>query len=399
MDFKDQINKLITPAFINEIVSIRRQLHKHPELSFGEHQTSEFIRNLLDKWGIPYRHPYVKTGLVAEIKGKGPGRCVAVRADMDALPIQENSGLDFQSENNGIMHACGHDIHMASMLGAIHILNQLKDHLKGELLFVFQPGEEKLPGGASLMLKEGIFDKRKPDAIIAQHVLPEMEAGHVGFRAGRYMASSDEIYISVNGVGGHGALPQKISDPVLMASHILISLQQEINRKSPSGVPTVLSFGKVTANGAVNVIPDKVMLEGTFRTMDEHWRKQAHALIEKIADGIARSMGGNCDLEIRHGYPVLKNDERITRFAKEKAIDFLGAEVVEDMDIRMTAEDFGWFTQAIPGMMYRLGVKKPDQEQVFNLHTPTFSADESALETGVALMAYLSVELLQNESS
>ena len=399
MDFKDQINKLITPVFINEIVSIRRQLHKHPELSFGEHQTSEFIRNLLDKWGIPYRHPYVKTGLVAEIKGKGPGRCVAMRADMDALPIQENSGLDFQSENNGIMHACGHDIHMASMLGAIHILNQLKDHLKGELLFVFQPGEEKLPGGASLMLKEGIFEKRKPDAIIAQHVLPEMEAGHVGFRAGRYMASSDEIYISVNGVGGHGALPQKISDPVLMASHILISLQQEINRKSPSGVPTVLSFGKVTANGAVNVIPDKVMLEGTFRTMDEHWRKQAHALIEKIADGIARSMGGNCDLEIRHGYPVLKNDERITRFAKEKAIDFLGAEVVEDMDIRMTAEDFGWFTQAIPGMMYRLGVKKPDQEQVFNLHTPTFSADESALETGVALMAYLSVELLQNESS
>jgi len=398
MNFKDQINKLITPAFINEIVSIRRQLHKHPELSFGEHQTSEFIRNLLDKWGIPYRHPYVETGLVAEIKGKGPGRCVAVRADMDALPIQENSGLDFQSENNGIMHACGHDIHMASMLGAILVLNQLKAHFKGELLFVFQPGEEKLPGGASLMLKEGIFEKRRPDAIIAQHVLPEMEAGHVGFRAGRYMASSDEIYISVNGVGGHGALPQKISDPILMASHILISLQQEINRKSPSGVPTVLSFGKVTANGAVNVIPDKVMLEGTFRTMDEVWRKQAHGLIEQIADGIARSMGGNCEVEIRHGYPVLQNDEKITRFAKEKAIDFLGAQEVEDMDIRMTAEDFGWFTQAIPGMMYRLGVKKPGQEKVFNLHTPTFNADESALETGVALMAFLSVELLQNES-
>lgn len=397
MDIKAKIAGLITPGFKEEITAIRRHLHRHPELSFKEHQTSAYIRKLLDGWGISYRYPVVETGIVARIKGKAPGRCVAVRADMDALPIHENSGLDYQSRNEGIMHACGHDIHMSSMLGAIRLLDSLKAHFNGELLFVFQPGEEKLPGGASLMLKEGIFREKIPDAMIAQHVLPEMEAGHVGFRPGLYMASSDEIYITVKGVGGHGALPEKISDPVLMASHILISLQQEINRKSPSGIPTVLSFGKVVADGAVNVIPDQVQLEGTFRTMDEPWREQAHKLIEQIARGIAGSMGGSCEIEIRHGYPVLHNDELITAFAKKKAVDFLGTENVEDMNIRMTAEDFAWFTQAVPGMMYRLGVREPGQEKIFNLHTPGFRADESALETGIGLMAYLSVELLQKD--
>ncbi len=395
MDFKKKISELIKPAFIDEIISIRRHLHRNPELSFNEHLTSAFIRKQLDNWDIPYRYPLVDTGIVASVKGKGPGSCVAVRADMDALPIIENSKVEFQSQNQGVMHACGHDLHMASMLGAIRIVDQLKGLFKGELLFIFQPGEEKLPGGARLMLEEGIFREKQPDAIIAQHVLPEMEAGHVGFRAGKYMASSDEIYITVNGRGGHGALPQNINDPVLMASHILISLQQEINRKSPSGTPTVLSFGKVVANGAVNVIPDHVNLEGTFRTMDEVWRKKAHGLIEQIADGIARSMGGSCQVEIRHGYPVLHNDEKITGLAKKGAENFLGADKVEEMDLRMTAEDFAWFAQALPGMMYRFGVKEPGQDEIFNLHTPGFRADESALETGASLLAYLSVELLQ----
>ncbi|MFO7670981.1 MAG: M20 family metallopeptidase [Bacteroidales bacterium] len=397
MEIKEHINKLITPEFIHEIINIRRHLHRYPELSFGEHQTSAYIRKQLELWGISYRYPIVNTGIVASVKGKGTGRCVAVRADMDALPIHENSDVEFPSENRGVMHACGHDVHMASMLGAIRLADHLKAHFNGELLFIFQPGEEKLPGGARLMLEEGIFNEKKPDMIIAQHVLPEMEAGHVGFRAGMYMASSDEIYITVNGRGGHGALPQNINDPVLMASHILISLQHEISRKAPSGVPTVLSFGKVVADGAVNVIPDKVSLEGTFRTMNEEWRKRAHGLIRQVADGIAGSMGGTCHVEIRHGYPVLHNNEKITRLAQEKASEFLGAGRVEEMDIRMTAEDFAWFTQSIPGMLYRLGVKEPGQEKVLNLHTSKFRADESALETGFALMAYLSIELLQTE--
>ena len=397
MDLKEQIYELITPTLLDELISIRRHLHQHPELSFKEHNTSAFIRKQLDSWGIPYRYPIVETGIVASVKGEGKGLCIAVRADMDALPIIENSEVEFESKNQGVMHACGHDLHMTSLLGAIWIADKLKSHFGGELLFIFQPGEELLPGGARLMLEEGIFDENQPDAIIAQHVLPEMEAGHVGFREGRYMASNDEIYITVNGRGGHGALPQNINDPVLMASHILISLQQEIKRKAPSEVPTVLSFGKVAARGATNVIPDHVELEGTFRTMDEEWRKKAHGLIAQIADGIARSMGGSCDVEIRPGYPVLYNNEHITRRAKKSAEDFLGADMVEDMDLRMTAEDFAWFAQALPGMLYRFGVKEPGQNKVFNLHTPGFKADESALKTGAALLAYLSIELLQTK--
>lgn len=294
------------------------------------------------------------------------------------------------------MHACGHDVHMASLLGSIRILDQLKHLIEGEVLFVFQPGEEKIPGGAKLMLAEGIFEGQQPDLIIAQHVLPDMEAGHVGFKPGIYMASSDEIYITVKGKGGHGALPQNIIDPVLMSSHILITLQQEINRRSPSGIPTVISFGKVIANGAVNVIPNHVQLEGTFRTMNESWRKEAHRLINQIASGIASSMGGSCQIEIRSGYPVLHNHEQVTLASKMKAIELLGPGNVEDLDIRMTAEDFAWFAQSIPGMMYRLGVREPGAEKSYSLHTPDFEIDESALKTGISLLSYLSIELLKS---
>jgi len=275
------------------------------------------------------------------------------------------------------------------------VLDQLKDHIHGEVLFIFQPGEERIPGGAKLMLEEGIFEGQYPDMIIAQHVLPDMKAGHVGFKPGIYMASSDEIYITVRGKGGHGALPQNINDPVLMASHILISLQQEINRKSPSDVPTVLSFGKVIANGAVNVIPNQVSLEGTFRAMNETWRKEAHRLIDQIAKGIASSMGGSCQVEIRNGYPMLHNHEKLTEASKMKAVELLGQDQVEDMEIRMTAEDFAWFTQSIPGMMYRLGIKEPGSDQVYQLHTSEFRVDESALKTGILLLSYLAVELLK----
>jgi amidohydrolase len=246
------------------------------------------------------------------------------------------------------------------------------------------------------MLEEGIFREKKPDMIIAQHVYPDMDAGHVGFKEGIYMASSDELYMTVHGKGGHGALPRTIADPILMASHILISLQHEVHRKAPSGTPTVLSFGKVVADGAVNVIPDQVRLEGTFRTMNEEWRREAHNLIRKVAEGIASGMGGTVDLEVRHGYPVLRNHEGITQQAKKLATGFLGPENVEELDIRMTAEDFAWFTQQIPGIMYRLGVRQPGSDQVHPLHTSGFRVDESALATGIPLMAYLTIELLKN---
>lgn len=395
MDIKERIQQKAEEHYA-EVLRIRRHLHMYPELSFDEAATSSFIRSLLDKWGIPYRYPFVGTGLVAEIAGNDPhGPVIALRTDMDALPIEEQTGLEFSSRNKGIMHACGHDIHMASLLGAIMVLREMKEFFRGRILFIFQPGEEKLPGGAKLMMEEGIFDQVKPDMIIAQHVLPEMDAGTVGFRPGPYMASSDEIYITVKGQGGHGALPEKINDPVLMASHMLITLQQEINRKSPKGTPTVLSFGKVVANGAVNVIPDQVTMEGTFRTMNETWRKEAHQLIARVTRGIADSMGGEADLEIRHGYPVLKNDPELTSRSRALAIDLLGMEHVEDMDIRMTAEDFGWFSHAYPSMLYRLGVKTAETDDILPLHTSRFRADESALKTGMTMLTWLAVNLLK----
>jgi amidohydrolase len=396
MDLKALIEQIITPAFLKEMTNIRRQLHRFPELSFQEKETSAYICRLLEEWGIPFSHPFVVTGILARIKGEKPGKTIALRSDMDALPLHEQTGLSFQSENPGVMHACGHDVHMASMLGTIRVLDRLRSEIRGEVLIIFQPGEEKVPGGAKLMLEEGIFNEKKPDMIIAQHVMPDMEAGHVGFKPGMYMASSDEIYITIHGKGGHGALPQNIADPILMASHILISLQHEVHRKAPSGTPTVLSFGKVVADGAVNVIPDLVRLEGTFRTMNESWRNEAHRLIEKVAGGISSGMGGSVEVEVRHGYPVLSNHEGLTEKAKHCAEELLGREHVEEMDIRMTAEDFAWFTQQIPGMMYRLGVRKPGSDQVYPLHTSGFRVDESALATGISLMATLSIELLKN---
>ena len=398
MNLEQQIANILTDPLVEEIITIRRQLHQHPELSFCEYKTSETIRGLLDQWGIDYTFPHVETGIVARVEGAKPGKRIALRSDMDALPITENSGLSFSSRNKGVMHACGHDMHMASLLGTIRVLDQLKHEIYGEVLFLFQPGEELIPGGAKLMLEEGVFKGREPHLIIAQHVLPEMDAGHVGFKPGMYMAANDEIFITVKGKGGHGALRQHIKDPILMASQILISLQEELMRRAPGDSPTVLSFGKVLADGAVNVIPDDVILEGTFRTMNEEWRKEAHDLIKKLASDIASSMGGSVEVEIRHGYPLLQNNEQITRESKRLATLLLGKAYVEDMEIRMTAEDFAWFTQKIPGMMYRLGVGYPGSEQPFSLHTPQFKVNESALRTGISLMAYLAIELLKIEA-
>jgi amidohydrolase len=397
MTLEQNIARIISDELLEEIILIRRGLHQYPELSFKEERTSRTIRDLLDKWGIDYTFPHVKTGIVAHIRGEKPGGRIALRSDMDALALNEQTGLDYASRNEGVMHACGHDFHMASLLGVIRVLDLLKSEIEGEILFLFQPGEEMIPGGAKLMLEEGLFEGREPDMIIAQHVLPEMETGHVGFKPGIYMASGDEIYITVKGKGGHGALRKNIKDPILMASQILISLQQEISKRAPADIPTVLSFGKVLADGAVNVVPDEVNLEGTFRTMNEQWRKEAHILIRQIASEISAGMGGSVEVEIRSGYPVLHNHEQITLESRKFATQLLGPANVEDLDIRMTTEDFAWYTQKIPGMMYRLGVKKPGVDEAPPLHTSRFQADESALKTGVSLMAFLAIELLKKD--
>ena len=378
-----------------EIRDIRRYLHAHPELSYKEKETSAYIRKLLDQWGIEYKYPFVETGLLAILSGKDEnGKVVALRTDMDALPITEENQVDFASGNIGVMHACGHDVHMATLLGAMKILSSLTDQFSGKVLFIFQPAEEKAPGGAKLMMEEGIFNDIQPDIILGQHVMPDYNSGDVGFRPGNYMASSNEIFITVKGTGGHAALPANIKDPVLMASKILVTLHEEIKSKTPTGIPCILSFGKVIADGAMNVIPNQVSIDGTFRTMDEEWRSEAHQLIRNIVEKITGDMGGSADIKILPGYPVLYNDPDLTAQSRAFASELLGEEHIIDMDIRMTAEDFAFFSHSYPSMMYRLGVKNPSSEEIYPLHTNTFRIDESALKTGAAMMSWLTMKFL-----
>ena len=389
--------KELAANYSDEVVAIRRHLHQHPELSFVEFETSKYIQSKLDEWGITYEAGMVKTGIVVLVEGNNPSKkVIALRADIDALPIQEENNFPYRSVNDGVMHACGHDLHTSSLLGVVKILNELKSEFEGTVKCFFQPGEERLPGGASLMIKEGILENPKPEIVFGQHVYPDLPCGKVGFRPGIYMASADELYVTVHGKGGHGALPHKNVDPVLITSHIMVALQQVVSRQAKPDVPTVLSFGKVVANGSTNVIPAKVELEGTFRTFNEEWRAEAHEKMVKMAKSIAESMGGTCDFEVRKGYPFLVNDEHVTLRAKKVAQQFLGEENVVDLDLRMTAEDFSYYSQEMPGCFYRLGTARPEEQKVSGLHTSTFNLDENAIELGVGLMAAMAIEELNS---
>jgi amidohydrolase len=396
MDFI-QIIKEKASAYKAEVIAIRQHLHQNPELSFQEFKTADFIESKLNEYGITNHKRLVKTGIIALIEGKNPTKkIIALRSDHDALPIQETNEVDYKSVNNGVMHACGHDVHTSSLLGVAKILNELKNEFEGTVKLVFQPGEEIIPGGASLIIKEGGLENPSPSKMFGQHVYPQLEAGKVGFRPGMYMASADEIYVTVKGKGGHAALPQLNVDPILIASHIIVALQQIVSRGAHPTVPTVLSFGKIIGEGATNVIPDEVKLEGTFRTMNEEWRAKAHQKMKKMAEDIAEGMGGECIFDIHVGYPFLVNDEELTARAKQGAIEYLGAENVVDLDLRMTAEDFAFYSQILPTCFYRLGVKN-DQKQINSgLHTSTFNIDEDALETGMGLMAWLTIKELQD---
>ncbi len=392
---KEKIQQLSKNIF-NDVVANRRHIHANPELSFNEHNTSAFVAKQLDALGIPYEH-MADTGLVALLKGNKPSdNVVALRADMDALPITEANDVVYKSTNPGVMHACGHDVHTSSLLGTAKILTELKDEFAGTVKFIFQPAEERLPGGASLMIKEGVLENPKPQAVMGQHVMPLIDAGKVGFRSGKYMASTDELYVTVKGKGGHGAQPQQNIDPVIITAHILVALQTIISRNADPKSPSVLSFGKVIANGATNVIPNEVKLEGTFRTMDEAWRKDAHIKMKKMAEGIAESMGGSCDFNIMHGYPYLINEPVLTASARGFAEDYLGKENVLDLDIWMAAEDFAYYSQVSDACFYRLGTRNEERGITSSVHTPTFDIDEKALELSTGLMAYLAVKQLGN---
>ena len=392
---KDKIQQIAKSIF-NDVVANRRHLHSHPELSFHEVETSAFVAKHLDSLGLTYER-MADNGLVALLKGEKPSdEVIALRADMDALPITEANDVPYKSQNAGVMHACGHDVHTSSLLGVASILTELKSEFGGTIKLIFQPAEEKLPGGASLMIKEGVLENPKPSAVIGQHVMPLIDAGKVGFRAGKYMASTDELYVTVKGKGGHGAQPQQNIDPVIITAHMLTALQQIVSRFSDPKSPCVLSFGKVIANGATNVIPNEVYLEGTFRTMDEEWRTEAHVRMKKMAEGLVESMGGTVDFNIVKGYPYLINEPVLTNNVRGFAEAYLGKENVLDLDIWMAAEDFAYYSQVADSCFYRLGTRNESRGITSSVHTPTFDVEEIALETSVGLMAYLAVKQLGN---
>ncbi len=396
MELKERIKQLAREQR-DTVIGHRHHLHQHPELSFEEVETARFVADRLKSFGITPQEGVADTGLVALIEGQNPDKkTVALRADMDALPIQEANDVPYRSKRDGVMHACGHDVHTASLLGTAQILQQVRNQFEGTVKLVFQPGEERIPGGASLMIKDGALQNPAPNHMFGQHVMPFIPAGKVGFREGMYMASADELYVTVRGKGGHAAMPDRNIDPVLITSHIVVALQQIVSRHADPKLPTVLSFGRVIAEGATNVIPNEVKLEGTFRTMNEEWRAQAHQKMKRIAETLAEGMGGSCEFEIRRGYPFLKNSPELTQRARRYAQDFLGEENVVELDLWMAAEDFAYYTQEVDACFYRLGTGNEARGITSSVHTPTFDIDESALEVGVGLMSWIAVQELHS---
>lgn len=392
-NIKEKVKKL-AHEISNEVLNNRNHIHQNPELSFQEFNTQIFIQNELKKMGIPFTS-IANTGTLAMVKGKNPDKKItALRADIDALPILEANDIPYKSKNEGIMHACGHDVHTSSLLGTAKILNALKDEFEGTVKLLFQPGEEKAPGGATMMIKEGALENPKPQSIMGQHVAPNIPVGKIGFREGMYMASTDELHIKVIGKGGHGAMPELCIDPILIASHLIVSMQQIISRNKNPRFPSVLTFGKIEGLGATNVIPNEVSIQGTFRAMDENWREEALEKIEKLAIGLVESMGGKCDFKIVRGYPYLENNPELTRKMKEFAIEYMGEENVIDLDLWMAGEDFAFYTHHLDACFYRLGTRNEEKGIISGVHTPTFNIDEQALHIGPGLMAYLALREL-----
>jgi amidohydrolase len=391
----DRIKKLAHEN-AHEVVAMRRHLHAHPELSYQEVETAAFITQKLKELGLQ-PVSMAGTGVVAEINGKNPtNKTIALRADIDALPIQETNAVPYKSTTTGVMHACGHDVHTSSLLGTARILNEIKETFEGTIRLIFQPGEEKNPGGASMLIKEGVLKNPVPASIIGQHVFPLLPVGKVGFRTGKYMASSDEIYLRVIGKGGHGATPELTIDPVVIASHIIIALQQIVSRNASPKKPSVLTFGKISANGATNIIPDDVHLAGTFRTLDENWRQEALKKICTMAGRLAESMGGKCEVTVSPGYPCLENNPGVTNRIRQAAEQYVGKENTVELDITMGSEDFAYYSQVIPASFYRLGTRNEAKGITSYVHTPTFDIDEEALVLGPGLMAWMAVNELMS---
>lgn len=381
----------LAAAYADEFTGVRHQLHANPELSYEEHETSAFIQEKLKAWQIPFEIK-ASTGVVGLIKGKNPDSAiVALRADMDALPIQEANDVPYKSKKAGVMHACGHDVHTTCLLGAAKILNELKDEWEGTVKLLFQPGEEKNPGGASLLIAEGVLENPAPQKIFALHVHPGLEVGKYSFRGGMVMASADEIYITIRSKGGHAAAPQFTADTILIGSHIVTGLQQIVSRNNNPFNPSVLSITAFQGGNTTNVIPSEVKLMGTFRAMNEEWRFRAHEMIIRQVKETAAAMGAAADVRIDVGYPFVLNDEMLTAAARKQAEIYAGADNVEETELRMGAEDFAYYSQKIPGCFFRLGAGNKAKHITSAVHTPTFNIDEKAIENGMGMMAWLAI--------
>lgn len=400
MDLKQRIQELAIEQH-EQVIATRRHIHAHPELSYEERETAAFVAEKLESLGMDVTANFAGHGVVGILTGDGAGDdapTIALRADMDALPILEANEVPYKSTNPGVMHACGHDVHTSSLLGTATILSQLKNHIPGKIKFIFQPAEEKFPGGASLMIKDGVLENPTVKSIVGQHVQPYLDRGKIGIRSGMYMASADEIYITVKGKGGHAAHPATFIDPVTATAQILVALQQVVSRSDPR-IPSVLSFGKIIAEGATNIIPNEVYVEGTFRTMDEPWRAEAHEKITRIIHKTAEAFGCTVDLDLRKGYPVLFNDEKVTARTREVITDYVGEENVVELDLWMAAEDFAYYTHEAPGCFYRLGTRNEEKGIVHGLHTPRFDIDETAMEISTGLMAWIAIQELRAQGS
>jgi hippurate hydrolase len=393
----DRVRALADDAF-PEVVRLRRLFHRRPELAFEEHETAALVARTLGEIGLEPRTGVARTGVVAHVEGARPGPVVALRADMDALPIHEATGLDFASETDGAMHACGHDAHTAMLLGAARVLHALRGDLAGTVRLVFQPSEEKAPGGARVMVEEGVLGEMGGHGPVArmfgQHVVPHLPAGTLGVRGGTFMASADEVYLTVRGRGGHAATPQELTDVVLAQAHILTALQAVVSRNRPPGVPSILSFGRVRADGATNVLPDEVRIEGTFRSMDEDWRRAAHDLVRRTAEKTAEAFGATCEVEVVVGYPALRNDEAAAAFVRETAAAYVGESRVVDLPMWYASEDFAFYTERVPGAFSVLGTGNEGEGSTHGLHTPQFTVDEEALRVGTGFLAALAVRQL-----
>ena len=382
----------------DEIRQLRRTIHANPELAFEEYETSALVQSQLSALGIDFQDNVAKTGVVGFVRGMAPGKdkVIALRADMDALPILEANAVDYASTNPGKMHACGHDVHTSSLLGTAKLLQEHREHFSGTIKLLFQPSEEKLPGGAKVMIEEGALRNPDVQSIIGQHVQPYIDVGKIGMRKGIYMASADELYITIKGKGGHAAQPQNFVDPVMIMAQCVVSLQTVVSRMADPRLPSVLSFGKVVAEGATNIIPNEVQLIGTYRTMNEPQRARAHAMIKDIVLSTARAMGGDADVDILVGYPVLHNDEELGSRARNWVEDYVGPENVVNLDLWLAAEDFAWYTQEVPGCFYRLGTRNEAKGIVHGLHTPLFNIDEEALKLSTGLMAWMAIQELNS---